>query len=327
MTQPKKSATRSNRLHWLTGDTPLLIQNARDDLISQAKTMGFQACERFVVDANFSAHTLQQTLSHGGLFAEKQMIDIRFLHWNTATLALLQHFAENPDPDKYVIVSSDKLTASQKKSKGFQVFQKQGTVTTLWPIKRQQLPSWIKNRLDTLGLRAHKDAIIALAEYTEGNLHATEQALQKCVMVVDDPQYILSEKDMLAVLSDHAQFSRFDLSDAALAGDRCRALRIMKVLHQQGESAVTVLWALTHIIHQLLALHAQLKTGVSPAQALQKIWQSQRPMYQAALRRCHCHDLENILLMAGQADLAIKGHSDEDPWCLLSNIIQSLTQQ
>ena len=52
-----------------------------------------------------------------------------------------------------------------------------GVHSQVWPIKSEQMPRWIKQRLLQSGIDASKEAVEILSERVEGNLLAAVQEL------------------------------------------------------------------------------------------------------------------------------------------------------
>jgi DNA polymerase-3 subunit delta len=64
-------------LYLISGDEPLLIQDARDMIVAQAKKNGFTEKQLLHVDTGFQAETLSLAIEHRDLFSDKKIIDIR----------------------------------------------------------------------------------------------------------------------------------------------------------------------------------------------------------------------------------------------------------
>ena len=67
----------SHPLYIISGDEPLLIQEARDEIIASKKQRGFELRELVTIESNFNWESLYYATEASSLFAEKKILDIR----------------------------------------------------------------------------------------------------------------------------------------------------------------------------------------------------------------------------------------------------------
>ena len=65
-----------------------------------------------------------------------------------ALLALL----DSPDPDVLLLISTGEWKAEMRKSKWARELAAAGILVEIWPVKMQQLPGWIRQRMAAAGL-------------------------------------------------------------------------------------------------------------------------------------------------------------------------------
>src|SRR5262249_30995478 len=125
-----------------------------------------------------------------------------------------------------------------------------------WPLKPDELPEWIAQRMARAGLKPARDAIEALAERIEGNLLVAAQEIDKLkllhgVVLLD----VVTLEDLVA---DSARYDVFKLCDAAIAGDGARALRVLAGLRVEGEQVPGLIgW----VVSQLQTLSRLARAG------------------------------------------------------------------
>jgi DNA polymerase-3 subunit delta len=106
-----------------------------------------------------------------------------------------------------------------------------------------------------------------------------------------------------------ARYDVFKLSEAMLAGDTARLVRMLEGLKGEGEALPLVLWAVSEEIRTLLKLKAGMAQG-RPLAALLKeyrIWGPRERLMDPALRRVSLPVLEDALRQAAQVDRMVKG--------------------
>jgi DNA polymerase-3 subunit delta len=137
---------------------------------------------------------------------------------------------------------------------------------------------------------------------------------------------MLDGEALLAAVSDSARYDLFDLSDAALAGDRGRAHRIVQGLAAEGTAEPLVLWVLAREIRKLCAVAFALdrKQPLGPVLKAHQVWDSRRQAVVAAARSRPLRSLWSLLERCAEADLVIKGQRGGDPWALLAAIAEGL---
>jgi DNA polymerase-3 subunit delta len=174
-------------------------------------------------------------------------------------------------------------------------------------IERPALPGWIGTRLAAQGQSADRQSLDFIAERVEGNLLAAHQEIQK-LGLLHEPGKLTFEQVHDAVLNV-ARYDVFKLSEAMLAGDPARLVRMLEGLKGEGEALPLVLWAVAEEIRTLLKLKAAMAQG-RPLGALLKeyrIWGPRERMMEPALRRVSLPVLEQALQDAAQVDKMIKG--------------------
>lgn len=231
-------------LYLISGDEPLLIQEARDAIILAARSQGFSEKETCHIDTAFRPETLMGMIQNQSLFSDKTVIDIRNPNakFDADIIALLKKYFENPTDDQLIIISTEKLTAAQQKSAWCENIKKNGIFIPIWPIKTNELPQWIIERGKKYQLTISIDIAKILANFTEGNLLSTQQALEKLTLLYARQE--ITREQLRTVLTDHARFNIFDLAESITQGNVKKITRMIARLEQTGEEPTLVLWAI-----------------------------------------------------------------------------------
>ncbi|MGA0806673.1 MAG: DNA polymerase III subunit delta [Pseudohongiellaceae bacterium] len=314
-------------LVWISGDDPLLMQEACDIVRTFARSQGFG--ERQVLEAG-NGFDWNQLLASGldlSLFAERKLIDLR-LH--TARVeeearVALQEYLRNPNPDNLLLLTTAKIDKTAQGTKWFRQLEEQALFCTIWPPNEQQLPQWIRQRLQRVGMDADAEALQLLAEKVEGNLLAAAQEVEKLHILSNTTQ--LDAATVIQVVADSSRFNVFALTDACLAGNSERALRILSHLQAEGEECLGLTFMVCREIRALSAMLADLERGHNLNGVLQehRVWSNRTQMVTSALERHTQRSLLALLERARRVDQSVKGLLDFKPWDELAGLVLGLS--
>ena len=310
----------------VSGDEPLLCQEACDAIRSAARSQGFGERQVFHVEANFDWGQLYEAGASLSLFAEKRLIELRLPSGkpgDKGAAALLDYLAR-PAEDSVLLLQLPKLDGSGQKTKWAKALieGQASQFIQIWPVDAQQLPQWINQRLGQAGLAATPEAVELIAARVEGNLLAAVQEIEKLKLLADGQK--VDAATVQAAVADSARFDVFGLIDAALAGQAPHALRMLEGLRGEGLEAPVILWALAREVRQLANLAFQHEQGLplerAFAQCKPPVWDKRRPLLSRALQRHSARRWGQLLREAQQIDAQIKGQAAGDPWAGLASL-------
>lgn len=302
-------------MYLICADIPLLVQEARDSIRQAARKQGFQQGELFFIETGFNWQTLDTAIDNFNLFAEKTFIEIRNpqAKFDERGTQILLRYLESPPATKRLLIITNKLTVTQQKKKWYQAVAESGAVIPLWPISTQELPTWITQRLKKFNLTADVESINLLSKLTEGNLLATQQAIEKLYLLYQNTQ--IHPKAISTIINDSACFTVFNLTEAALLGKKSRITRILLALKlAEKEAAPLVLWALTRELRNLYMFFQELKNGKSLTQLLTSQRQMRQQPLKVALSRLNPQIIAKLLQRSKRIDWIIKGVIPGDAW-------------
>lgn len=307
----------------VAGAEPLLVANALDRLRAAARARGFEERVLHVVDRGFRWAELEADADNLSLFAARRILELRLAspRPGDAGARAMRALIERPDPDRLVLVAIDaKLDAAATRSAWVKSFEKHGARIEVWPVDRGAMPRWISSRARELELDMSDDAAALLADRVEGNLLAAEQELVKLGLTVQGP---IGEDEVLASVAMSARFDVFRLTDAVLAGEASRALRVLDGLRAEGTQPVLVSWALSREIALLAKLEFAVAAGesVDRACAQNGVWRNRQAGIKRALGRLSRGRLEGLLARAADVDRTVKGAEHGQPWDALTALV------
>ncbi len=316
---PARLEARLFPFYLIFGDEPLLVQECADALRSACRNGGIGERQVFDVDASFDWNRLGAECSGLSLFGDRKLIEVRLAGAKLGAegSAMLRELAAQPASDNVVLVLAGKLDRDVEKSAWFRALDEAGATVRAWPLRRNELPGWIGQRLRAAGFKPSPDALALLAERVEGNLLAARQEIDKLALLAEPGP--LDAATLATLVNDSARYSVYDLCDRALEGDRAAAVRTLTGLRAEGTEATIVLWALAEEFRRLLRIGRRRATGEGSEQAMRA--ERGKPYSEAAFRRLGHQGLQQLLRLAAEVDRCIKGLDKRDAWDALLELV------
>ena len=320
-------------LYVFSGDEPLLMMEAMDQLRLSAKKLGYTEREVLLQERGFDWSALLSVGQTMSLFGDKRWVDLRIptgKPGRDGADALKQFAAQvnsqvtGPEgPDTVVCIVLPRLDAKTKSSAWFSALDEAGMAVQIDSLDRSQLPQWIAGRLKRQNqeVEAGPEGMRSLefiADQVEGNLIAAHQEIQKLGLLY--PSGKLTEEEIRTAILKVARYNVFELTEAMLAGDLPRLNRMLDGLKGEGEPLVLILWSVTEELRLLSKLKAASDAGESIQQLLRanRVWGNKERLYPTALRRVQPLKLRRAMQVAAGLDRQVKGLSaadlPADPW-------------
>ena len=341
-----KSLTAASTFHPLyvfSGDEPLLMMEAMDQLRSKARQLGYTEREVMLQERGFDWSALLNAGQTMSLFGDRRWIELRIptgKPGRDGADALKQFSAQiaaqsNTDgPETIVCIVLPRLDMKTKSSAWFSSLDEAGMAVQIDSLDRSYLPSWIAGRLQKQGQSIQggpegQRALEFIAEQVEGNLIAAHQEIQKLGLLY--PAGELSEEQVRSAILKVARYNVFELSEAMLAADLPRVNRMLDGLKGEGEPLVLILWSVTEELRLLSKLKMASDAGESVQQLLRanRVWGNKERLYPAALKRIQSSRLRQAVQIAAGLDRQSKGlqaaELPGDPWDglrLVSNLLR-----
>lgn len=298
-------------LYLLSGDEPLLKQDALRWIRKAAKEAGFSERTRLIYSSD--QHEKIYTFLHARpLLAEKCLLEIDFTgtKLDKTMAAMLTDYANRPLPEYLVLIHMGKIDSKITQTNWYKAIEKAGVVTTLWPITREQLPQWIAHRGQKYGLHILPEATALLTDHAEGNLTVAAQALEKLYLL--QPAEPINVTIMQTVLAGNSHFTIFDFTHALITGRIPHALRILESLQHDGTEPALILWA---IMRELRMITGQGSNSISSSQNIKL--QKQQTAVRHFFSQHTLDDCRQYMARALEIDYIIKGAMPENVWCVL----------
>ncbi len=328
-----KSSLALSPVYVFSGDEPLLMMEAMDQLRSVARKLGYTEREVLMHERYFDWSALLSAGQTMSLFGDKRWLELRIPSGKPGrdgAEALKQFAAQiqsqpsgHDGPDTIVCIVLPRLDSKTKTSSWFSALEDASIAVQIDSIDRSHLPMWIAQRLKKQGQAvepgsAGQEALEFIANQVEGNLIAAHQEIQKLGLLY--PQGALTEAQIRESILKVARYDVFQLTESILAGDLARLNRMLDGLKGEGEPLPLILWSVTEELRILSKLQAASQRGESVQQLMRanRIWGNKEKLYPGALRRVNPLKLRRAMQVAAGLDRQAKGLSaaelPADPW-------------
>ena len=311
----------------VTGDEPLLVGEASDQLRAAARGKGFTERQVFFVERGFNWQELRAATQAMSLFAEQRILEVRLAGASPGNdgSEVLCEIAAQAAPDILLLVITGKLDARSLSTKWITAIDKHGWLVQVWPVELPQLPTWIERRMKQAGLQVEAGVPALLAERIEGNLLAAQQEIDKLALLY--PGEKVSADIVTSDVADSARYDVLQLGMAAMQAQSSRALRILDGLREEGIDATLVLWGVNKDLQWMARIAASMSKGQSVDSAIQSagVWRPRQVAMKQAVQRLKLSALRGLLFDAAQVDAAIKGVNRRDPWVELRGLVARMS--
>jgi DNA polymerase-3 subunit delta len=303
-------------LYVIHGDEPLGALEAGDAIRAAARKAGCDDRDVLVVEPGFKWDAFLAANANMGLFGSRKLVDLRIPNGKPGTEGgkALEEYVANPNPDNVTLVTLPRLDRATQNSAWFTALSGAGVTIAVQPLDRSDLPRWIASRLARQNQRAGHDVIEYLAEQCEGNLLAARQEIEKLALLLPAGELALAAVEQAT--ADVARYDVFQLSEAWLAGDAARAMRILAVLRAEGEPVTLAVWQVAEDLHALARVQDEVRGGMSMMTALRdaRVWGRRQNAMERAARRVAPEPLAAMTMAAARLDALSKGLGRGDPW-------------
>jgi DNA polymerase-3 subunit delta len=315
-------------VYLLAGAEPLLLQECRDAVIEAGQAQGFTERDLHEVGQGFDWDRMGEDSAAMSLFSSRKIVDIRLPTGKPGTegAKALVTLAEQADPDVLVIVSCAQWSAAQRRTKWASRLASAGVLVEIWPVKAQELPGWIRQRMQQAGLRPEPDAVNLLAEMVEGNLLAAQQEIDKWVMLGTDRA--ITAADVERAVADSSRFDAFRLVESVLAGRLADSLRVSTGLKRTGVAIQLVIGAFYREMMVAATLARAVRAGEQEAAAFRRlgVWPARQGPMRAAAGRLSPQQFDRAFSTLNRIELQGKGRASGDPWQTLDRLLWFLCE-
>lgn len=305
----------------LSGNEPLLLQEAQDDIRAAAQQQGFTEHFSVTLEAGTDWQEIFAICQALSLFSSRQTLQLTLPENgpNAATGEQLLTLSTLLHSDILLVLRAAKLTKAQENSAWYKALSAHGAVVPCQTPEQAQLPRWVSARAKKHQLTLDDAANQLLCYCYEGNLLALSQALERLSLLWPDGKLTLPRVEQ--AVNDAAHFTPFHWVDALLAGKSKRALHILHQMHAEDSEPVILMRTLQRDLLLLVTLKRQM--AKTPLRALfdqHRVWQNRRTLFSDALQRLSAMQLTQAVRLLTQIELTLKQDYGQSVWSELETL-------
>jgi len=313
-------------LYVVHGDEPLAALEAGDAIRAAARKAGCDDRDVLVVEPGFKWDAFLAANANMGLFGSRKLVDLRIPGGKPGVEGgkALEAYAANPNPDNVTLVTLPRLDRAAQSSAWFTALTEAAVTVAVQPLEREALPRWIAARLARQNQKAGREVLQYLAEQCEGNLLAARQEIEKLALLL--PAGELPHADVEAAVADVARFDVFELSEAWLAGDASRVVRILRALQAEGDAPTLPIWQLSEDVHAIATVAAMVRSGTPASAAVRnaRVWGKRQAALERAVARVTPSAIAPMLVSLARLDALAKGIGTGNAWDELETLALTL---
>jgi DNA polymerase-3 subunit delta len=313
-------------VYLIGGEEPLLLQECCDQVREAAKAQGFVERELLQVERGFDWSELQQAAAPS-LFASQKIIDLRIRTGKPGRegAKVLTEWAKEPDPNMILLVSCEQWDAGSRKSKWAATLERAGQRVDIWPIKAQELPRWLEQRMQQHGMQPEPEVVRILADRLEGNLLAARQEIDRLALLKGAG--VVTVDDVMKVVADSSRFDAFALAENMLVGNLPGGLRVAAGLRRMDTPLPMLLGALLKELKTTEAFRLAMRGGEQETTVFRRlnVWHNRQHTVRAAARRLDTRQLFGAFKQLSLIDKQSKGQAAGDPWQSINALLLQLS--
>lgn len=299
------------------GDEPYQKYQCLDAIRNAAQRNGFTERQSFVADKDFNWDQLSEATQSMSLFSSQQLIELELPSGKPGKEGskLLIDTVATLTADTLLVVHGPRIAKDVQNSKWFKTVNQFGPYIPCFPLEGQALSNWLRNLASNKQCQLDNDALALLTEYSEGNMLAGAQEIEK--LELNFGAQLITLKDIERVVVNQSRFNVFQLIDALLAGNSKKTTKLLLALESEGLEPPIILWALIKEWQTLIELKST--HGVINWKQF-RIWGARQHFYESALSRVTLKDLQAIGEILVYADSVFKQQQINRPYVALCHL-------
>lgn len=258
------------------------------------------------------------------LFSDDVLLDARFdkKTIDATGKALLSEYLAAINEHCLILLRAPQVSA---KALQWLVDNPNVVVVQIYALAPPALKQWIDIQLRAKALRSESGVTDLIHQYTQGNMLATAQIIEK-LSLCSKPDDLITIAMIREQLSDQSHFEVYALAEACLNANAVHCMRLLQQFRAERIEPTLVLWILTQEVRLLIQLHylLQQRTSIDAACGQLKIWSSRVSMYAKASARLSLQPLLTLLGECRQLDEMIKTSQSMQIWDRFDLIALSL---
>ena len=180
--------------------------------------------------------------------------------------AVIRYLQDPLDTTVFILTHDDSKKFKTEKTLSA-VAAEHGELVNFDELKREDLATWVRERLKENGLTGEFEAVETLCEAVGGDLNALSQEIEKLALYTADRENkSISKSDVLAGVGFSKEENPFDLSNAVQYLNKNKAMALADKLLDSGEEPVGVLGKISYPIQKMARIKRMANAGMAPSE-------------------------------------------------------------
>lgn len=257
---------------------------------------------------------IKEETSNYSLFSDSTLLQLVYekKSLDATGKKILNEYLQSINTKCFIIIKAPNIPAKQLQ---WLTQHAQGVLVVSYPLNAESMKQWIKEQFHKNQLDFEPNIAELIYQYTQGNMLACAQAIEK-ISLCYDPGTRISKQQALEHLFNQCEHSLYDLVEICLLGQADRSIQIIRQMAQSKTEATLVLWMLTQEVRTLMQLHFLLQQNIDVASACSqlKIWSQRVSLYRSCIKRFNKERLQVLLNYCLSIDEQIKSHLNSHMW-------------
>jgi len=195
--------------------------------------------ENITLDSNINSNNLYSFFSNGSLFSNRSLFNLTLHNGKISEdiKKIVTQSIMNKSDDFFIInVVSD--PKAFKKNAWFKDLEEKSLIIEAYEPSPNEIIKIIKQRSESLNLYLSDDAIILIAEQSEGNLLAAENEIIKLSLIYQDRNIDAIELTKSSI--NGSKYDSFQLLDLCFSGKISETYKVITHLEEQGTEPLMI---------------------------------------------------------------------------------------
>jgi len=313
-------------LYILFGQDHFLLNTAAESIYSAWQTANNNGSEKTILylDSPTDWALLEEEATSYSLFAHYVFIDIRYEKKTIDTngKAFFSNYLQNINPSCLLLLRAPNLT--QKQLQGL-ITHQQVHLIQANALNNLGMQKWIIEQLKKNALHFEQPVPALIHQYTQGNLLACAQVIEKIKLVAEE-NVLLTTEFVREQLVDQCNYQLFELADVCLSQNPDKVIQLLRHAYHSKIEPSLILWLLAQEIRlliRLIELIKQSSLNFNSACSQLKIWPHRIKLYESALKKMQLSILIKLLQFCNLIDERIKSNQSNQIWQALEQLALS----
>ena len=303
-------------IYTVFGNETLFIQETIEKIRAKAVKNGYTERSSIVVTKDFDWTTLTNASENLDLFGNMKILELKMLGTGPGVSGskALKDYTGKKNDSQILIISAERLESKSLSSAWVKALDSNGILVTVKALDDNQIVSWINERALKFGNEITPDAVLFLAEMTEGNLFATLQEMHKISLIY--PKEKINLEKMINAISNASRYGIFDLTEAFILGNKKKTVQILEHFRSEGTPELQILSLLSKELSNLFLI----KTLGNYEKVFGPKFYKDR--LKGAAKKLELKQIKDGLSKVAEIDASVKGNKKQDSWQGLRDLSQ-----